>query len=128
MSSRYSLVLFFSKRPCLTGEWLLTPYSAYYITCMHRQLANDRKKSAFVKKHMQILHSLLSSQYGGVVDETRLHQEEVLLRTAYAAAKSRLVVKRPTSSPWLGNALEPTNPKPVYVVSGPVNRWDIYVK
>jgi 16S rRNA G966 N2-methylase RsmD len=85
-----------------------------------------RKKSASVKKNMQVLHSLLESQQGAVEDE-RLVEELELLQAAYQAAKLRVVVKRPTNAEPLGGSLS-SGLKPSYQTKGSVNRWDVYVK
>lgn len=84
-----------------------------------------RRKRALVKKNMQILHSLLHSQATDM--ETRERQEESLLRAAFAAAKNRVVVKRPIDAPFMGFDND-TPLRPAYQVSGPVNRWDVYIK
>jgi 16S rRNA (guanine1516-N2)-methyltransferase len=85
-----------------------------------------RKKSASVKKNMQVLHSLLESQRG-VVEEDQWAEELELLHAAYQAAKLRVVVKRPTNAEPLGGSL-PSGLKPSYQTKGSVNRWDVYVK
>jgi 16S rRNA (guanine1516-N2)-methyltransferase len=84
-----------------------------------------RKKSASVKKNMQVLHSLLESQQG-VVEEERMTEELELLQAAYQAARLRVVVKRPTNAEPLGGSLSIV--KPSYQTKGSVNRWDVYVK
>ena len=78
-----------------------------------------RTKSAAVKKDMQILHGLLGSQEMTSSDDT----ETELLNTALSAATSRVVVKRPSNAPPLGNVQR----KVSYAIRGSVNRWDIYV-
>ena len=83
-----------------------------------------RKKSASVKKNMQILHSLLDSQQQ-VDDAARRRQDEALLRVAHRAARARVVVKRPVHAPSL---LPDEELRPDYKVMGSINRWDIYVK
>jgi hypothetical protein len=76
-----------------------------------------------VKKNMQILHGLLSSQ---AVDlDSRLAQEQALLNAAYKATRVRVVIKRPTNAPFLGRGDQ--GPESSYSVQGPVNRWDVYV-
>jgi 16S rRNA G966 N2-methylase RsmD len=85
-----------------------------------------RKKSASVKKNMQVLHSLLESQRG-VVEEDQWAEELELLQAAYQAAKLRVVVKRPTNAEPLGGSLS-SGLKPSYQTKGSVNRWDVYVK
>jgi 16S rRNA (guanine1516-N2)-methyltransferase len=85
-----------------------------------------RKKSASVKKNMQVLHSLLESQRG-VVEEDQWAEELELLQAADQAAKLRVVVKRPTNAEPLGGSLS-SGLKPSYQTKGSVNRWDVYVK
>ena len=83
-----------------------------------------RKKTASVKKNMQILHTLLASQNLSFEDE-RLSEEEALLSAAHAAAKVRVVVKRPINAPLLGIP-ERSELRPAYAVRGKINRWDVY--
>lgn len=85
-----------------------------------------RKKSASVKKNMQVLHSLLESQRG-VVEEDQWAEELDLLQAAFQAARLRVVVKRPTNADLLGGSLS-CGLKPSYQTKGSVNRWDVYVK
>lgn len=75
---------------------------------------------------MQILHGLSSSQEISVSE--RLEQEEKLLRAAFAAAKSRVVVKRPRNAPLLGERVPGDSPIPSSSICGSVNRWDVYAK
>jgi 16S rRNA (guanine1516-N2)-methyltransferase len=82
-----------------------------------------RKKSASVKKNMQVLHSLLGSQV--IDDAVADKQHSVLLRTAYTVTKSRAVVKRPINAPFL---LPVEELRPSYSMTGSINRWDVYVK
>jgi len=84
-----------------------------------------RKKSASVKKNMQILHSLLDSQTEVDDDTARQRQDEALLRVAHRAAQARVVVKRPVHAPSL---LPDVELRPDYKVMGSINRWDVYVK
>ena len=82
-----------------------------------------RKKSASVKKSMQVLHSLLGSQE---VDEAVLREDQAaLLWNAHSIARTRVVVKRPIHAPLLVPAKEL---QPSYSVTGSINRWDVYVK
>lgn len=71
----------------------------------------DRKKSALVKKDMQILQ--------------RLHDKDEktseLLETALLYAKKRVVVKRPTHAETLNNR------KPNTCIKSKKTRYDIYV-
>ncbi len=71
----------------------------------------DRKKSAKIKKDMQVLQSLV----GHSVEEIRLFE------TALKVAKQRVVVKRPKSAPVLGAN------SPSYTVSSVNTRYDVYV-
>lgn len=84
-----------------------------------------RRKSASVKKNMQILHGLLESQE--ISDATRHLQEESLLNAAFDATKFRVVVKRPVNAPLLGRP-GGEQLRPAYQLSASVNRWDVYVK
>lgn len=81
-----------------------------------------RKKTASVKKNMQILQSLLESQQ--VDEKERLEQEGSLLMAAMEHARQRVVVKRPSNASHMGTQ---SSPRPSYSVSGPTNRWDVYV-
>ena len=71
----------------------------------------ERKKTASVKKNMQLLQQLL-----GKDEDT-----EELLDTALSAARKRVVVKRPKGAPPLSK-LQPT-----YQVSSKKTRYDIYL-
>ncbi|MCK4864189.1 MAG: class I SAM-dependent methyltransferase [Gammaproteobacteria bacterium] len=71
----------------------------------------DRKKSASVKKNMQILQTLL-----GKDEDT-----QELLDAALKVAKKRVVVKRPKGSARLSDI------KPTYQVSSKNTRYDIYI-
>ena len=71
----------------------------------------DRKKSASVKKNMQILQTLL----GKDEDTTEL------LDAAMKVARKRVVVKRPKGSPNLSEI------KPTYQVNSKKTRYDIYI-
>jgi len=82
-----------------------------------------RKKSASVKKNMQVLHSLLGSQE--IDDEALQNDQTALLRTAHRAARARVIVKRPIRAPPL---LPEEELRPDYSVTGSINRWDVYVK
>lgn len=70
-----------------------------------------RKKSASVKKNMQILQKLL-----GQDDDT-----QELLNIALKIAKKRVVVKRPKGAENL------TNIKPTYLVESKKTRYDVYI-
>lgn len=71
----------------------------------------DRKKSASVKKNMQILQKLL-----GKDEDT-----QELLSTALKVAKKRVVVKRPKGAENLSEV------KPTYAVESKKTRYDVYV-
>lgn len=71
----------------------------------------DRKKSALVKKDMQILHKLIGKS----------EDESDLLDTALLMAKRRVVVKRPShAEPVIGI-------KPTMSISSKKTRYDVYV-
>lgn len=72
----------------------------------------ERKKSASVKKNMQILQQLLGKD----------NDTEELLEVALNAAAKRVVVKRPKSAPPLS-----TKSKPTYQVSTKNTRYDVYI-
>jgi len=71
----------------------------------------DRKKSASVKKNMQILQTLL-----GKDEDT-----QELLKIALKIAKKRVVVKRPKGANNL------TDIKPTYLVESKKTRYDVYI-
>lgn len=71
----------------------------------------DRKKSASVKKNMQILQTLL-----GKDEDT-----EELLNIALKVAKKRVVVKRPKAAENLSSI------KPTYQVNSKKTRYDVYI-
>ncbi|ORU92853.1 MAG: SAM-dependent methyltransferase [Cycloclasticus sp. symbiont of Bathymodiolus heckerae] len=71
----------------------------------------ERKKSAKIKKDMQILQSLVG--YSG--------KESELLEIALKKSKHRVVVKRPKSAPTLNDL------KPSYTVSSVNTRYDVYI-
>lgn len=85
-----------------------------------------RRKSALVKKNMQILHGLFSEPLDVAAEERHSLEEDALLRAALDAVKVRVVVKRPLHAPPLGCPGEQL--RPAYQVLGSVNRWDVYVK
>lgn len=70
----------------------------------------ERKKSAEVKKEMQIFHALVG-------DDSDADQ---LLEPALKLASHRVVVKRPKIAPYLNNR------EPGYQLVGKANRFDIY--
>lgn len=71
----------------------------------------ERKKSALVKKDMQILQHLLGK------DENA----EALLKTALKCAGTRVVVKRPVHAEMLGDI------KPSTSISSKKTRYDVYI-
>jgi 16S rRNA (guanine1516-N2)-methyltransferase len=71
----------------------------------------DRKKSAKVKKEMQILQHLVGYN----------SQDNSLFEAAYATACHRVVVKRPKSAVTLASC------KPSYTVKSLNTRYDVYV-
>lgn len=71
----------------------------------------DKKKSASVKKNMQILQKLL-----GKDEDT-----QALLSAALKVAKKRVVVKRPKGAENL------TELKPTYTVESKKTRYDVYI-
>jgi 16S rRNA (guanine1516-N2)-methyltransferase len=71
----------------------------------------DRKKSAKIKKDMQILQYLVGHNT----------QDGLLFETAYATAINRVVVKRPKTAKSI------TSIKPSYNVSSENTRYDVYV-
>lgn len=71
----------------------------------------ERKKSAAVKKEMQIFHKLI----GPDDDAGRI------LESALARARERVVVKRPRVAPRL------TGRAPSHVIEGKRNRYDVYL-
>jgi len=71
----------------------------------------ERKKSALVKKDMQILQRLLGK------DEN----STALLESAFRCAKERVVVKRPSHAPFLAEK------KPATSIHSKKTRYDIYL-
>lgn len=89
----------------------------------------SRRKSAAVKKNMQILHGLLGTQTNDDEQHASARQEEEdLLEAALSLARERVVVKRPINSNRLGATFGEQGIKLSYEINGSVNRWDIYVK
>lgn len=70
----------------------------------------ERKKSALVKKEMQILQKLLPPAT----------QNETLFELALKKAKKRIIVKRPRLAPTI------TNQKPNFQITGKNSRFDVY--
>lgn len=75
----------------------------------------ERKKSASVKKNMQILQKLL------VHNENKQFDETLLLEYALQKALKRVVVKRPKGAPCL------TDKKPTMCIESKSTRYDVYV-
>ena len=71
-----------------------------------------RKKSAKIKKDMQILQQLVGHD----------SQDDILFETAFSTALSRVVVKRPKTATPI------TSRKPSYNVSSENTRYDVYVR
>ncbi len=71
----------------------------------------ERKKSAAVKKNMQLLQTLLGKE----------QDMSGLFAIALQTARKRVVVKRPKSAPPLAGK------EPHYTVSGKTTRYDIYL-
>lgn len=69
-----------------------------------------RDKSAAVKKEMTAFHALVGEDA----------DQDLLLAQALAAARYRVVVKRPRKAPWLADK------KPALVLEGKSSRFDIY--
>ncbi len=75
----------------------------------------SRKKSALVKKDMQIFHQLLGSDC----------DSDELLTLALQRAGHRVVVKRPATAPALRYKTS-DQPPPMYSLKGKSSRYDIY--
>lgn len=75
----------------------------------------ERKKSAAVKKNMQILQKLVSHS------EDKTKNETELLNQALIKAKKRVVVKRPKGAPCL------TDKQPTMSIESKITRYDVYV-
>lgn len=105
-----------------------------------------RKKTASVKKNMQILHSLLLQDERTATNDDVCNKDEEesrLLQLAYQVTRSRVVVKRPIHAPSIAithcdsNTTTKTTTtttttmgtvKPSYQITGTINRWDVYNK
>jgi 16S rRNA (guanine1516-N2)-methyltransferase len=70
-----------------------------------------RDKSALVKKEMRVFRAVVGED----------PDADALLAPALAAAKKRVVVKRPKLAPWLGQK------KPSLSMEGKSGRFDIYL-
>lgn len=71
----------------------------------------ERKKSALNKKEMRIFHDLVGAE----------QDDAVLFNLALAAARHRVVVKRPRLAPALAGR------NPSFCLSGRSNRFDVYL-
>jgi len=71
----------------------------------------ERRKSAAVKKEMQIFHKLIGSD----------NDAEEVFETALMRARDRVVVKRPRIAPALAGRA------PSHVIEGKRNRYDVYL-
>lgn len=73
----------------------------------------ERRKSALVKKDMQVFHLILH--------DTPITDENLMLQKALDIADKKVVVKRPIKAPNLAGRY------PNHVVSGKTCRYDVYV-
>jgi len=71
----------------------------------------ERRKSAAVKKEMQLFHQLIGTNMDA----------EQLFESALSGACERVVVKRPRTAPALAHR------SPSYSLEGKRNRYDIYL-
>jgi 16S rRNA (guanine1516-N2)-methyltransferase len=71
----------------------------------------QRKKSAQVKKEMQVFHQLIGTD----------SDADLLLQIAQESAQKRVVVKRPRIAPFLAGQ------EPNYSLEGKSNRFDVYL-
>jgi 16S rRNA (guanine1516-N2)-methyltransferase len=92
----------------------LDPFDVVYLDPMFP----PRKKSALVKKNMQVLHALLAEATSGA--ESVTSEVETLFLSAKAVAQKSVIVKRPLHGEFL------TGAKPSHSVSGKDSRYDIY--
>lgn len=90
---------------------ITNPPDVIYIDPMYP----ERKKSAAVKKNMQILQKLVSHNTDKTIKET------ILLNQALIIAKKRVVVKRPKGAPYL------TDMQPSMSIESKITRYDVYV-
>lgn len=105
------------------------PMDARPHVCYLDPMFPPRKKSAAVKKNMQILHGLFQTNEKMDFDDERQQEERDLLNEALSLAKSRVVVKRPINAPPLGS---PDDTKedvciPSFELKGSMNRFDVYI-
>jgi len=86
-----------------------------------------RTKSAAVKKNMQILHGLLSTnEKESEMAQINRDDEEISLLTAALSIAKRVVVKRPIKARELAEG-ESVLASPSFQIKGSVNRWDVYL-
>lgn len=86
-----------------------------------------RTKSSAVKKNMQILHGLFQNNEG---NQSRIEEEQNLLKESLMLAKNRVVVKRPIKAQSLGienGIVNEAIRMPSYDLKGSINRFDVYV-
>ena len=80
----------------------------------------ERKKSAAVKKNMQMLQKLIGEHdHNGNHDKS--NDETELFNCALINVKKRVVVKRPKGAPTL------TDKKPTMSIESKITRYDVYV-
>lgn len=75
----------------------------------------ERKKSASVKKNMQMLQKLIGH------DDDKSNDEAELFNMALSKANKRVVVKRPKGAPTL------TDKAPTMSIESKITRYDVYV-
>lgn len=80
----------------------------------------ERKKSASVKKEMQLLQRLHGDS-AGLANE--MERQSKLLDISLQYARYRVVVKRPKAAPNLGFS---DSPQPTFSIAGKSSRYDIY--
>ena len=93
------------------GEWANARSNQKPDVILLDPMFPKRTKSASVKKKFQLLHEL----------ESPCSEEEPLLKAAFSANPSKIVIKRPAKGPYLAGV------KPSYSVSGKAVRYDVIV-
>ncbi len=106
---------------CHAGEWLGASTEPLADVIYFDPMFPERSKSAQVNKAMQAFHSLIG------------HDDDagVVLQRAMAAARYRVVVKRPRLAPAIGDEsrfLDLDLPKPSHSVEGKTSRYDVYTR
>jgi len=92
-------------------HWLATCSEAHRPDVIYLDpMFPERRKSAQVNKIMQVFHQLVGSDADA----------DNLLPRALDIALHRVVVKRPSHAPWLGQS------KPTYALEGKAVRFDVY--